>query len=109
MRNTIWNAVRSNVPEGMILPWWALAARAVLFPLDFLFWRMSQTRGYQWQNDTWLIGGVTYSADALRRLAKAQGETYRVTRTGETVTIERVHNAKSEGADAALSRTLPLD
>ena len=58
MRNTIWNAVRSKVPEGMILPWWALTARAVLFPLDFLFWRMSQTRGYQWQNDTWLIDGV---------------------------------------------------
>jgi hypothetical protein len=25
-------------------------------------------------------------------MAKEQGETYRVTRTGETVTLERVHN-----------------
>jgi hypothetical protein len=94
MRNEIWNAVRSKVPEGMILPWWALTTRAVLFPLDFLFWRMSHARGYQWQNDTWLIEGVTYSGAALRRLAGAQGEMYRVTRTGETVTLERVHNVE---------------
>lgn len=93
MRDMIWNAVRSKVPEGMILPWWALTVRAALFPLDFFYWRMSQTRGYQWQNDTWLIEGVTYSGTALRYLAKAQGEMYRVTRTGETVTLERVHNA----------------
>lgn len=88
MRDMLWDAVRSKVPEGMILPWWALTARAVLYPLDFLFWRISQTRGYQWQDDTWLIEGVTYSATALRLLAKAQGETYRVTRTGETVTLD---------------------
>lgn len=51
---------------------------------------MSQTRGYQCESDTWRIEGVTYSAVAMRWLAKAQGETYRVTRTGETVTFERV-------------------
>ena len=49
-----------------------------------------QTRGYQCESDTWRIEGVTYSAVAMRWLAKAQGETYRVTRTGETVTLERV-------------------
>ena len=97
MKDRIWSAARSKVPEGMILPWWALAVRAVLHPLDFFYWRMSKTTGYQWQNDTWLIGGVTYSAEALRSLANAQGETYRVTRTGETVTMERVHNAKLSG------------
>ena len=92
MRDMVWNAVRSKVPEGRILPWWALAVRAVLFPLDFFYWRMSKTTGYQWQNDTWLINGVTYSGEALHRLAEAQGEVYRVTRTGATVTLERVHN-----------------
>jgi len=92
MRDMIWNAARSKVPEGMILPWWALAVRAVLYPLDFLFWRMSRTRGYQCENDTWLIEGVTYSAKALRWMARAQGEVYRVTRTGETVTLEKVSN-----------------
>ena len=93
MRDKVWNVVRSNVPEGMILPWWALTVRAALYPLEFFYWRMSQRTSYQWQNDTWLINGVTYSGKALRLIAKAQGETYRVTRTGETVTLERVHNA----------------
>ena len=93
MRDMVWNAVRSKVPEGMILPWWALAVRAVMYPLDFFYWRMSKATGYQWQNDTWLIEGVTYSGAALRHLAQAQGETYRVTRSGETVTLERVLDA----------------
>ena len=97
MRNKIWNVVRSKVPEGMILPWWALAVRAILYPLDFFYWRMGQTRGYQWQSDTWMIEGVTYSSTALRYLAQAQGETFRVARTGETVTLERVHNAELKG------------
>lgn len=97
MRNTIWNAVRAKVQEGMMLPRWALLVRAILFPLDFFYWRMSQTRGYQVLTDTWVIEGVTYSGTALRWLAEAQGETYRITRTGETVTMERVHNAKVTG------------
>lgn len=93
MRAAIWNWTRAQLPEGMILPWWALTVRAVLFPLDFMFWRMSRTRGYQWENDTWLIHGVRYSGMAMLMLAKAQGEIYRVTRTGETVTLELVPNA----------------
>ena len=90
MRDIVWKLVRSKVPEGGILPLWALIVRAVLFPLDFFYWRMGQTTGYQCQTDTWLINGVTYSAEGLRLIAVAQGETYRVTRTGETVTLERI-------------------
>ena len=41
---------------------------------------------------------MTYSGEALRFLAKAQGETYRVTRTGETVMLERVPNDKVRDA-----------
>jgi hypothetical protein len=96
MKDMIWSAVRSKVPEGMILPWWALVVRAALYPLDFFYWRLSQARGYQWQNDTWVIEGVTYSGAALRNLAQAQGETYRVARSGDTVTLERVHNVQSK-------------
>lgn len=95
MRDKVWNVVRSNVPEGMILPWWALTVRAALYPLEFFYWRMSKQTGYQWQNDTWLINGVTYSGKALRLIAKAQGETYRVTRAGETVTLEQVHTGET--------------
>jgi len=108
MRDKVWNAVRSKVPEGMILPWWALTVRAVLYPLDFFYWCMSKQTGYQWQNDTWLIEGVTYSGAALRHLAAAQGETYRVTRTGETVTLERAAKACEErGERNRLAAGLP--
>lgn len=90
MRDAIWHFVRAKIPEGEILPWWALAVRAVLYPLQCFYWRMSQRTGYQWQTDTWLIEGLTYSGEAMRYLAKAQGELYRITRSGETVTLERV-------------------
>jgi hypothetical protein len=92
----------------MILPWWALTMRAMLFPLDFFYRRMSRTRGYQWENDTWLIEGVTYSGAALRWLSKAQGETYRVTRTGETVTLERAPNARDEAPPEAVASSALL-
>jgi len=95
MRKMIWEWALSRTTEGMILPWWALATRSVLFPLDFFYWRTSQTRGYQWQRDVWLIEGVAYSGKALRWLATAHGETYRVTRTGDTVTLERVLDPQS--------------
>ena len=93
MRKTIWLRVVKNVPEGSLLPWWALAARAVLYPLDFLFWYLSTVPGYHPATDTWLIEGVRYSGAAMRGLAQAQGETYRVTRSGDVVTLERVPNA----------------
>ena len=92
MREKLWRRVRANVPDGQILPWWALAARAMLYPVDFLFWRLSKTRGYQPESDTWLIGGLRYSSRALDLLAQAKGETYRVTRSGDTVVFERVHH-----------------
>jgi len=90
VRNRIWNWIRAGIPEGAILPLWALSVRAALFPLDFFYWRMGKARGYQWGTDTWLIEGVTYSGTALRYLAAAQGEIYRITRTGKVVTLERV-------------------
>jgi hypothetical protein len=90
VRKAIWRLICLKVPEGSLLPWWALTARAALYPLDFLFWRMSKTRGYQWATDTWLIEGVTYSGEALRLFAEANGEAYRVTRVGETVMLERI-------------------
>ena len=101
LRDMIWHAVRKNVPEGMILPAWALTVRAVLYPLDTLYWRISLVTGYQWQSDTWLINGVTYSGEALRMLSKAQGQTYRVTRVGMTVTFERVHLSDSKEMEQA--------
>jgi hypothetical protein len=90
MRTVIWKWCRANIQEGMVLPTWALCVRAVLFPLDFFYWRMGKARGYQWETDTWVIDGVRYSGKFFWLLARAQGVTYRVTRIGETITLERL-------------------
>ena len=93
MRNNIWDWIIARLSEGQRLPWWALATRAILFPLDFFYWQFSRAVGYQWESDTWLIEGIRYSGRMLRLLSKSQGELYLVTRIGEIVTIERVNNA----------------
>lgn len=90
MRNRIWSWITASLPSGMILPWWALTIRAILFPLDAFYWYMSKTRGYQWVEDTWLIEGVRYDASALRQMAKSDGETYRITRSGDMVILKLV-------------------
>jgi len=72
------------------------AYATVLDAMNFVL--QAPISGYQRQNDTWHINGVIYSGDALRWLSKAQGEVYRVTRAGEIVTMERVHNHTSEHA-----------
>ena len=97
MRNELWAWCRRKTPEGQILDGWQLAVRAVLFPLDFFYWRMSMTRGYRWQDDTWLIHGVRFSSESLRRLSKNDGRLLKVVcRDGELVTIEQ-HNVEVSG------------
>ena len=88
IRSKIWRRAVKNIPEGPPLPWWALTARAVLYPLDFLFCPLHMVPGYHPVTDTWLIEGVRYSGAAMRWLAQAQGETYRVTRSGDVVPFE---------------------
>lgn len=90
MRDLIWRAALKNHPEGQILTLPLLALRVILFPLDFFYWRMSETRGYCWRSNTWNIHGVKYTDAALRALADAQGEVFKVTRSGECVTLERI-------------------
>lgn len=90
MRDSLWRYAIKNHPAGTILTGPLLALRAVLYPLDFFYWKMSKTRGYQLESDTWIIEGVRYTGEALRALANAKGETYRITRTRGCITLERV-------------------
>ena len=90
MRDKLWKALCAKQPVGMILPIWLLAIHAILYPIATAFWMMSKARGYQPDTDTWLIEGVRYSGEALRTMAHAQGEVYRITRTGECVTLKRL-------------------
>ncbi len=95
MRHKIWIKLMlwSKQPQGKVLPKWALCVRAVLFPLDFFYWRMNKISGYQMVSDTWRIRGVSYSSSLLDALSTADGEVIRIRRVGDLVTFEKIHNA----------------
>lgn len=95
MRNKLWKLAVGKHPEAEILTRWLIVVRALLYPMDTFYWKMSEGRGYQWRTRTWIIHGVHYHDDALRALAKAQGETYRITRTGKCVNLERLEALKN--------------
>lgn len=87
MRHRLWGWLRSSRPACEILPWWFLLIRAVLFPIDTLYWRLSRTRGYQWESDTWIIEGVRWSPRAIARLPEHVGRVFLVTRDGDELTF----------------------
>ncbi len=90
MRNFIWEAARKHHPEGMMLPRRFRVLRAILYPLDTFYFLYGERNGYNPQYDAWRIHGARFSSATLRTLAQAQGETYRITRSGERVTLERI-------------------
>lgn len=91
IRARFWRWLRRGVPSGELLPSRLIIARALLFPLDFLFWKLSRSRGYQIETDTWLIYGVRYSAELFRTIATPSAKMWRiVARDGDVVTVEEV-------------------
>lgn len=106
MRDFIWKMIRPKVPPGVIMPKWAVIVRAVLYPMEFFYWKMSSNTGYRIENDTWLICGMAYSGAMFRLLAKAQGEVYRITRIDGVVTMERIPNFETFRKDAERYRWL---
>ena len=70
MRDRIWQFATRNYPKGQRLTKPLLAIRAILYPLDFLYWRITKAWGYQWETDTWIIDGVHYTP-AMRKKFKA--------------------------------------
>lgn len=93
MRAAIWRWVRAKAPEAEIPPGWMVVVRAVLFPLDTLYWRMSRTRGYQPESDTWLINGRCYAAQVFDTggLLSPPGSAVRIVAdSGDGVWVERL-------------------
>jgi len=88
-RQRLWEKAVKNHPQGQVLSRWLLVVRAVLFPLDTFYWRMSKTRGYDWQTDSWNIEGVRYPRSALNALRRASGECYPLDFYGESIVIKR--------------------
>lgn len=89
VRRRVWHHVCGRLPEGCVLPRWALAARWFLFPIDSAYWTLGRARGYDIHTDTWQIEGMRFTGRALQAMANADGETYLVRRTGQVVTMER--------------------
>lgn len=84
-----WLHKRSGRRQGERLSAWALLLKRLLFPVNGLFWALSEFNdGYRSETDTWCINGVHYSAEGLELLARANGAMYKVTRYGNTVTLE---------------------
>ncbi len=90
MRKFIWNKATDKHPEGCVLTRPLLILKAILYPLEWFYWHMGKARGYQYESDTWDIEGIKYTGKAMRLLANSQGETYRITRVGYCITLERV-------------------
>lgn len=73
MCQRFWVWATSFFEEGYILPRYMIALRWLLFPIDTFYWVYSGRVGYQWQSDTWLIQGNTFSSRALWHLANDIG------------------------------------
>ena len=49
------------------------------------------TRGYRWQDDTWLIDGIRFPSESLRRLAKSDGKVLKVVlQDSDLLTLENI-------------------
>ena len=95
MRSKIWQWVRRNIEVGRVLPVWAVLVRAVLFPVDTLYWLLSRQRGYDLMTDTWNIYGVRYAGTAFLMLARTKGEFYQIARQGDVVIFKRIDSLKA--------------
>jgi hypothetical protein len=97
-RQALWLKLKKlfGIAEGQIVPKWMIFFRALLFPIDTLFWLLNRYVGYQFADDTFLIGGARFSYAGLRMLAKADGETYRVRRVGDVVEFVRIAENEKE-------------
>lgn len=90
MRDKFWRFAVRNHPEGEILTWWLMTLRTILFPLDTFYWRYGSKNGYDLRRNEWNIHGIKYTDEALRALSKSQGEVFKITKVGESITLERI-------------------
>ena len=95
MRDKIWMSVRSKLPEGSLQSVVGNHNAGDLIPARFLLLANEPDADTSAKATPGGLKEMTYSAVAMRWLAKAQGETYRVTRTGETVTLSECNRDRN--------------
>lgn len=101
-RERLWIFARRKHPENEVLTRWLTVVRWVLFPLDTFFWHHHATHGYVWERDTWFMYGAKFSANDMRSLAKANGQTYTVTRIGDKIQFVLVEDYTAANQSLAL-------
>ena len=91
MRNLIWTFLVRNRQPGVVMPKWLLLIRALLSPLDFFYWYMNRNNGYQWETDIWLINGIKYSNQALKRIADSKGKTFTIYNQNDVLLFKEIN------------------
>ncbi|NBW57456.1 hypothetical protein EBR43_06675 [bacterium] len=85
-RSKLMRKLCSSVPEGEVLPNWAICLNFIIFPIHSLGWLLTKPNHYDIYTDTYVIHGVRYSGKFLRTLASPNPDSYyRVYRIGDFV------------------------
>ena len=93
MRRYLFHHLCSCLPEGCVLPWWAMAVRGLLFPIETLGWLLTRQNHHDILSDTYVIYGLRYYAAIFRCLAKAkQGDIalVRLERVGKEMLVKSI-------------------
>jgi hypothetical protein len=86
-----------SLPEGKLLPKWAICAKFVLFPVEMLGWALTRPNHYDLLSDSYTIYGIKYDGSFFRCLAADSECVYRFRREGDLVVAERISFPKLEG------------
>lgn len=92
-RKRFWNFLRKDVmkiAQGQILPWYGISAFAVLFPLRFLYWRVTRDEGYMVEINAWKIHGQLFSDELFEHLAVGDGRKFRMVNREVWGTSQRI-------------------
>lgn len=63
IRKKIWKFARRNHPEACVLTRQLICVRFVLYPIESLYWRLSDRIGYNPYNNIWTIHGEQYTSE----------------------------------------------
>lgn len=96
IRDYIWDVLMSKHPEGCVIPDHLLIIKAFLFPIRFLRYILSVNHGYDFISDIWNIHGIKFTGDALRSIAKSQGDVFKVSSKYGCIIITKYIN-KQDG------------
>ena len=81
----------SSADAGDIKPGWLVFIRAVLFPLDYLYYTIGKNKGYDFNTNTWKIHGNIYSDELLSDIGMLYNGTFQVVkRDNGCITIKRL-------------------